>query len=127
LIYSDQGAIEIQALIPHVHTIYGQPIQAITATYYNESQIIRIEPHALGPQYPNETTYISKLHKIFYQGRMIPAFRFMNLPGFSWVPYDGEKLYNVLLYREGRMNVNGMICETLDPRNSISSMFTRTF
>jgi len=124
LIYSDQGAIEIQNLVPHVHTIYGQPIQAITATYYNEKHMIRIEPHALGPDCPSEVTYISRLHKIFFQGRMIPSYRFISRPGFSWVPYDGEKLYNVLLYREGRMNVQGMVCETLDPRNPVAEMFT---
>jgi len=124
-VYSDQGAIEIQKLIPHVHTIYGHSIQAITATYYNDTQLVRIEPHALGPECPSEVTYISKLHKIFYQGRMIPAFRFTNRPGFSWVPYDGEKLYNVLLFCEGRMNVQGMVCETLDPRNPVAEVFLR--
>ncbi len=123
LVYSDQGAIEIQKLIPHVHTIYGHPIQAITATYYNEAQLIRIEPNALGPNCPSQATYISKLHKIFYQGRMLPAYRFTTLPGVSWVPYDGEKLYNVLLYCEGRMNVQGMVCETLDPRNPVAERF----
>jgi hypothetical protein len=124
LVYSDQGAIEIQKLLPHVHTIYGQPIQAITATYYNDAQLIRIESGALGPGCPEEPVHISKLHKIFFQGRMIPAYRFLHRPGFSWVPYDGEKLYNVLLYREGRMNVQGMVCETLDPRNPVAEVFT---
>ena len=54
---------------------------------------------------------------------MIAAQALIGYAGISWTPYHHEKLYNVLLDEEGRMNVQGMICETLDPANPIAARF----
>jgi hypothetical protein len=39
------------------------------------------------------------------------------------VPYRNEYLYNVLLKTHETMNVNGLICETLYPKNPIAKFF----
>jgi hypothetical protein len=124
-VYADQGVTEIQDLYPGLQTIYGKEIKLITDTYSIDKELVCIEKNAFY-DYPNERTLISKHHKIFYQGKMIEAMWFVGkIAGASYVPYDGRKLYNVLLEESGRMNVQGMICETLNPTNPIISMFKR--
>ena len=124
LVHSDQGPIEIQKLIPGKHTIYGKEIRCITHTYSIDKEMVLIVPDTFSKGSPYTLTEISKHHKIFYRGKMIEAKDFVGrIQGVSWFPYDGSKLYNVLLYEEGRMNVQGMICETLDPSNPIVNKF----
>lgn len=126
LVHADQGAIEIQKLIPGKHTVYGKEIRMITDTYCIDSQLVCIEKDAFSEGYPYQRTCISNHHKILCRGKMIEAKEFVGrMKGVSFVPYDGNKLYNVLLYEVGRMNVQGMICETLDPSNPILSQFKR--
>ncbi len=122
LVYADQGAIEIRNLIAGIHTIYGRPILAITVTYYIEDTMVQFEPGALGPNLPERTTVMTQKHKIFVHGNMVEAYRLVG-PGITSIPYEGYRVYNVLLETEGRMNVQGLICETLDPSNPIASQF----
>jgi hypothetical protein len=51
---------------------------------------------------------------------MKAAYRYVGKKGVSYVPYQGEKLYNVLLEEYGSMNVQGIICETLHPANPVA-------
>jgi hypothetical protein len=122
LVYSDQGAIEIQKLIAGKNTIYGKEIVAITVTQYIEDTMVQISPGALGPGCPERCTVMTHKHKVFLKGKMVEAGR-LSGPGITHIPYEGYKVYNVLLATEGRMNVQGMICETLDPSNPIASRF----
>jgi hypothetical protein len=122
LIHTDQGTIEIQKLLPG-HTVYGKEIKGITETYYTYSELVCVEAHSIRQDYPYQDTFMSKNHKIWLYGRMVEAQTLVGHPGIKWVPYHNEKLYNVLLDEEGRMNVQGMICETLDPANPIASRF----
>jgi hypothetical protein len=122
LVHTDQGPIEIQKLIPG-NSVYGKEIRGVTETYYTYSEVVCIEPHAFRENYPMRRTTMSKHHKILLHGKMIEAQSLVGHPGVSYIPYSGEKLYNVLLEEEGRMNVHGMICETLDPANPIARKF----
>lgn len=125
LVHADQGIVEIQKLIPGKHTVYGKDIRLITDTYCLDSELVCIEKDAFSDGVPYIRTVISKHHKIFYR-KMIEAHEFVGrIPGITLIPYDGKKLYNVLLYVPGRMNVQGMICETLDPSNPIVSQFSQ--
>jgi len=38
--------------------------------------------------------------------------------------YKGEYVYNILQEEHSDMYVNNMLCETLDPRNSIRNLYT---
>jgi hypothetical protein len=123
LIYTDQGPIQIKLIIPHKHTVYGKEIMAITSTQYNEDTLVCVEKGAIGIDTPHLQTKLSNRHKILIQGNMIEARRLVGYPGITRIPHDGSRLYNVLLQVEGRMNVQGMICETLDPSNPIAKLF----
>jgi hypothetical protein len=125
LVHSDQGIVEIQKLIPGKHTVYGKDIRLVTDTYCLDSELVCIEKDAFSEGVPYRRTVISKHHKILYR-KMIEAHEFVGrIPGITLIPYDGKKLYNVLLYVPGRMNVQGMICETLDPSNPIVGTFSQ--
>jgi len=125
LVHADQGTLEIQKLIPGKHTLYGKEIRLITDTYCLDSELVCIEKDAFSEGIPYMRTVISKHHKILYR-KMREAREFVNrIQGITFIPYDGKKLYNVLLYEAGRMNVQGMICETLDPSNPIVSHFSQ--
>jgi len=123
---TDQGQVEIQNLIPKIHTLHGKTIVAVTDTYCIDDELVLIEKDALRKNYPNQDTLITRRHKIFYHGKMKSAQRLIGTrKGVYFVPYEGEKLYNVLLEEYGVMNVHGMLCETLHPTNPIAKLFLK--
>jgi alpha-tubulin suppressor-like RCC1 family protein len=122
-ITTDQGDISIANIQPHLHTIRGKKIVAITETFSSDKFLIVVEKDAIFEGCPSKKTIMSKEHKIFYQGKMMEAYLFVNGETIYRIPYSDEKLYNVLLEEHGRMKVNNMIVETLDPTNMIGKVF----
>ena len=120
-IQTDQGEFPIASLNPEIHTINGNQIVAITRTISTDKQLVCIEDGTLGTNIPRQTTIMSKNHRV-YNGRTFVSARKLvgKLHGVKLVPYSGEVLYNVLLEEYGIMNVNGMICETLNPNNIVA-------
>jgi hypothetical protein len=108
---------------PGKHTIHGQDILAITGTYSLDKDLVCIEKDAFRKNYPYKQTFISPRHKIYYKGKMKAAYRLVGKKGVSFVPYTGQKLYNVLLNEHATMNVHGMICETLHPNNPAAHFY----
>lgn len=121
-VQTDQGIVEIQTITPE-HSIDGKRVVALTKTYGMDSDLVCIRRGALRKNYPNKTTLITRCHRLWLKGELVSAQRLLDQPGFSLVPYKGEKLYNVLLEKEGRMKVHGMWVETLDPINPIAKFF----
>jgi len=127
---TDQGDVFIQDLVPRQHTIRGKPVVALTETYSTESELVVFEKDALFQNYPCKQTVITREHKIFYQGGWNEAYQFLKMENqdnslIYSIPYNGEPLYNVLLEEPGRMKVNNMIVETLDPKNMIGKIFKK--
>ena len=120
---TDQGDILIVNLNPNQHTIRGKRIVAITETFSTEKFLVSVDKDAFFQGCPTQKTVMSKEHKVFYQGKMIEAYLLVNHQTIHKVPYQEEKLYNVLLEDHGRMKVNNMIVETLDPANTIGKVF----
>jgi hypothetical protein len=122
---TDQGDVAIQHLLPFQHTIRGKSIVAITETYSSETDLIVFEKDALFPNYPSKRTIITREHKIFYECEWVEAHKFVNYRSIYEVSYQGDPLYNVLLEEHGRMKVNNLIVETLDPNNMIGKIFKK--
>jgi hypothetical protein len=124
-IQTDQGIIHIDKINPSVNTIRGNKIETITKTVTEDKYLICLEKDSLAKNIPNKKTLISKNHKLFYNGNMVPAKALLkqNKEGIYKVKYNGEVLYNVLLEnKHDKMIVNNLICETLDPTNNIAEM-----
>ena len=122
-ITTNQGVIAIENLDKNVHTIRGKEIQAVTRTVTDDKSLICFEKDSLGKNTPSQKTVISMNHKLMYDGKMVKAKYFTSNAGIYEIPYKGEVLFNVLLKTHEKMIVNNVICETLDPKNSIAQLY----
>jgi hypothetical protein len=123
-IQTDQGLIPIDKIDNTLHSINNKRIVSITKTITNESYLVCFEKHSLGYNYPSQKTIMSKQHRVFFNGSMIPAHTFIgNFKNIKQVKYNGELLYNVLMNNHSTMKVNNMLCETLHPENAIAKLY----
>lgn len=122
-INTDQGIISIKKIDPVFHTINKNRIVAITQTITLAKYLICFKRDSLGKNYPAEDTIMSKEHKVYYMGRMIEAKDFVGrVKNVHKIPYNGEILYNVLMERYNKLQVNNLICETLHPENVVAQL-----
>jgi hypothetical protein len=119
-ITTDQGIIPIQEI--HNKTINGLKVEHITEIIGTFKNLVCFEKDALYPGCPSEKTIITRNHKVFYNGYMVEAGTLLN-ENIYLVPYNGERLYNVLLEENGTMYVNNLLCETLDTNNIIAHFY----
>ena len=120
---TDQGIIPIERLNPDKHTIRGKEIVAITQTRPLQKHIVCFEKDSLSKNVPSQETRCSKEHKVFYKCEMMKARDIVELcENVSFVPYNGETLYNVLLKKQNMMIINNLICETLHPENIMAKI-----
>jgi hypothetical protein len=125
LITTDQEIIAIEKIIPEVHTIDDKKITAITKTISSNDFLVCFEKHALGNNIPSRKTIMTHIHEVFYNGKMRKAIDFIDTyENVYKVKYRGEILYNVLMEKHDKMEVNNMICETLNPQNRIASLYS---
>jgi len=123
-ITTDQGNIPIEKIDPKIHTINDKPILAITQTISQDNYLVCFEKNALGLNCPNEKTIMSRDHKIYYNGKMIEACKFIGyVENVSKIEYTGDILYNVLMEDYDKMQVNNLVCETLHPENTIAKLY----
>ena len=125
-VQTDQGIVAIDTLDPQTHTINNQPILHITKTTTLDPYLIRFDINSLERNIPTQKTLMTKDHKIMFQGKLVPAYRFLDYSDkVKKVKYSGETLYNVLLAEHSTINVNNLICETLHPDNIIAKLYMR--
>jgi hypothetical protein len=125
---TDQGVINIEHIDKKLHTIQRKPILQITKTVTVDKYLISFAPSSLTRNVPQKTTVMSKDHKIEFDGQLVPAERFLDYSSeIKKVKYSGELLYNILLDKHSRVNVNGIICETLHPENIIAKLYTNGY
>lgn len=128
IVQTDQGLMPIQKMIPHHHTIQGKRVVAITSTYSSDKELVYLQKDSIRKHYPNKDTLISRKHKIYMKGKLKAAYRLAeNYKGVTLVPYQGQKLYNVLLEDYGIMNIHGLLCETLHPVNPMAKLFREMY
>ena len=115
---TDQGEIAIEKLNPDKHSIRGHNIVAITQSQPLQKHIVCFEKDSLSKKVPSQQTLCSMEHKVFYKGEMIKARNIVDLcENVTFIPYNGETLFNVLLKKHDKMMINNLICETLHPEN----------
>ena len=112
------GDVAIEKLSPDKHTIRGHNIVAITQSRPLQKHIVCFEKDALSKNVPSQQTLCSMEHKVFYKGEMTKARNLVDLcENVTFIPYNGETLFNVLLKKHDKMMINNLICETLHPEN----------
>lgn len=120
---TDQGIIDIDKILPHIHTIRNKKIVHITKTVSVHNELVLIKKNALCNSVPHIDSVMSKEHSIFWNGVMQPVKNLVNNDTIIYIPNTGETLYNVLLNTHYTMIVNNMIVETLHPDNLISKIY----
>lgn len=123
MVITDQGPISIEYLVPSVHTIHHKKIIGISITYSLEDTLVCIQKNSFQKHVPFKDTFMSNNHKIYYNGKFLEAGQLIGQKGVYEVPYENQLLYNVILKEHSVMNVNNLICETLDPNNPVAKKF----
>lgn len=124
LINTDQGIFQIETLDKNIHTINNKLIKHITKTVTLDKYLISFKKNAIGRNIPSQTTIMSKDHHIEFEGKLVPAYRFLDYSELvKKVAYNGEVLYNVLMLEYGTMSINNLICETLHPENIVAKLY----
>ena len=124
-VLTNLGPVAIEKLNPDKHTIRGKEIVAITQSRPLQKHIVCFEKDALSKNVPSQQTLCSMEHKVFYKGEMVKACTLVDLcENVTFVPYNGETLYNVLLKKHDKMMINNLICETLHPENIMAKIST---
>lgn len=136
---TDQGKIRFDKLTTY-HTIFGKTIKKITKVFNSDASLIFISKHAFGNKIPNKNTYISRNHGIYLDKKFIETYKLepqihpliLDIAGKNIVRARNlikmkkvmevsrnkhDLLYNVLLEEHGKMVVNGILCETLNPHD----------
>lgn len=123
-ITTDQGIFFIKDINPEIHTIRNKRIIAITKTITADPYLIHFEKHSIAYNYPTKETVMTLRHKIYYDGKMVEAYKFLGkTKNIYKVKYTGEILYNILMETYNRVGVNNLICETLHPKNLIAKLY----
>lgn len=82
----------------------------------NDKFLVHFSKHSLSRNYPNGSVVTSCRHKIKFRGMYIEYCKFVGLfPKVTYVTYNGETLYNILMDNHSKISVNNIECETLDP------------
>jgi alpha-tubulin suppressor-like RCC1 family protein len=115
---TDQGEIQIKELVAGKHTIDGKRIKYITKVVNEESTLTCIRRNAIDEGVPSRKTLITNEHPVEFHGEMVQAGELVDMvDGAFKVKYNGEPVYNVVMEKKDTMMVNGLRCETLDPKS----------
>jgi hypothetical protein len=127
-VLTDQGEIAIEKIDIKKHTIRGQKIVAITESIPDDSYLICIEKNSLTYNVPNRRTIISKDHKVMCDKKLVRAeYLIQYIPTIYKIPYNKQKLYNVLLNDHSTMLVNNLVVETMNPNNALAKVYSRNY
>ena len=122
-VLTNLGPIAIEKLNPNTHTVRGKQIVAITKSIPLQKHIVCFEKDSLTKDVPSQRTLCSMEHKVFCKGKMMKARDIVNVcEHVTFIPYNGEPLYNVLLKKHDKMMINNLICETLHPKNIMAKI-----
>ena len=117
---TDQGRIQISKITTD-NTINGHRVKKIINVISRNNKMILIKKGALDNNVPNNDTYITHEHSILVNGLMTEAKHLVNNKTIRIVKMNRQKdIYNILLDHHGKMKVNNMIVETLDPTSKFA-------
>jgi len=146
-IVTDQGIIEIQNITVS-NTIRGKKIVMTTKTRNIDNYLIEIKKNAFFENVPNEDTYMTGEHCVFYNSfdyvygvpsenfglrlrfppnnKMVKAKDLVNNTTILKIYTEHQEVYNLVLEggTSGKMIANNLIAETLDPKSMIVKILT---
>ncbi len=125
LVYTDQGLVEINNIIPDSYTINGKKIITITKSISTSNSLICFEKNSLCNNVPFTRTIMTDCHQVLYKDRMYLAKKLVNNKNIYNIRNTGETLYNVLMENHELINVNNLTVETLNPDHPIALQYNK--
>lgn len=122
LISTDQGQIPISKINPRKHTIENQKILHVTNSINFDDSVVKIEKNAFGKNIPNDDVVVSKDHVFKFGALEYKARELVNEKNIYLIPYNKEKLYNILMKKYNFIKVHNLLAETLHPDNLLSKL-----
>lgn len=119
LVNTDQGKVKFNELTTK-NTINKHKIKKVISVMNKDNTMVLIKKDSLGNSVPNKDTYISNNHKILIDGNYFEAKNIVNNINIHKKNMPRKRLYNVVLDHHGKMIVNNMVVETLDPKNKFA-------
>jgi len=116
---TDQGFVNIEK-ITNQHSINGLKVLAVSKVLNKCDYLIELKKDALSKNCPNKDTLISRFHKIYHNNKGKMAIGLVNGKNIKRKKTKRDLIYNVLLEKYDKMEVNGMSVETLNPNNPIA-------
>ena len=84
----------------------------------NEDSTLTVSGEMRLRKVPSRKTLITNEHLVEFHGEMVQAGELVDMvDGAFKVKYNGEPVYNVVMEKKDTMMVNGLRCETLDPKS----------
>lgn len=118
LVLTDQGKIPIKRITTD-NTIDGYQVIKITKYKNMDNYMILIKKDSLGINIPSNDTYITREHGIYINNKLVRAKKLINKKTIIKEKRGHDLIYNILLKKHHKMNVNNMIVETLDPNHEL--------
>jgi hypothetical protein len=127
-IVTDQGIIPIQNINIECHTIDNKKIIALIHTPLHNKFLVCFQKHSLSRNYPNGNTLMTGENRIEFRGMFIKSCKFVGLfPNVTYVLYNGEVIYNIIISEHSKIIVNNLVCETIHPNNPIAKLYNTPF
>jgi hypothetical protein len=127
-VVTDQGIIPIQSIDIHYHTINNKKINALIHTTLRDKFLVCFKKHSLCRNYPNGNTIMTRKNKIEFRGIFIESCKFVGLfPNVTYVMYNGETIYNIIISEPSKIIVNNFVCEIIQPNNPIAKLYNSSF
>lgn len=125
LIETDQGLIEVENINTNIHTIRDMKILSASGNISKNTDdnyfLVSFDKDSLGKDMPFKKTIFSPDHMVWFNNKFITAKKMLinhKIEGINSVPYNNERLYNILLKDYSHIFVNGLKVETLHPKNN---------
>jgi len=122
-IATDQGVLSIETITEN-HSILGKKVLFVSKTANIDNYMVLMKKGSLYKNVPNEDTFLTGCHKVFYNRCMVKAKDLVNGTTIIKEACINETVYNILLEENkvGKMIANGMITETLSPLSPFSQI-----
>ena len=71
---------------------------------------------------------MTRENKIEFRGIFIESCKFVGLfPNVTYVMYNGETIYNIIISEPSKIIVNNFVCQTIQPNNPIAKLYNSSF
>lgn len=133
IVHTDQGLVKAEDLYrtfkKKQYTISQQPVQRVTRTRNEDTEMVLIQKNCFGKNIPNQDTIFTKQHKIMVptSQTLVKCKHIARNPKYAKASIVNRKrkdiVYNILVNKHSIVRLNNLVSETLNPGDSFLKRF----